>query len=293
MARSAAQIARNYIDAWNRHDAAAILAHFAVGGTYSDPATKGLLSGSAIVAYAEALWAAFPDLSFDVVSLLDQGADLVCAEWMMKGTNTGAFQGLPPTGIAVILPGADFIRLDGERIRSVQGYFDGAALPRALGFDVVVQPKSIGPFAFGTSTRLASGSTVTPGAFSITWIEARDDEERRKIAESARKIAAEMLDMPGFISWVGATVDDRMMTITAWESPEAAAPLMGGGEHLSVVKRFFSPELARGGATGVWLPLRLNPRWVRCTVCCKMVDAGKTDGRCKCGAALPTEPPYW
>jgi hypothetical protein len=34
--------------------------------------------------------------------------------------------------------------------------------------------------------------------------------------------------MPGFISWLGATVGDRMMTITAWESADAMAPLMKG-----------------------------------------------------------------
>ena len=59
--------------------------------------------------------------------------------------------------------------------------------------------------------------------------------------ESSRKVAMEMLAMPGFISWVGAAVGDRMMTITAWESADAMTPLMKGGEHRSAVGRFFSP----------------------------------------------------
>jgi len=98
------------------------------------------------------------------------------------------------------------------------------------------------------------------------------------------------MGMPGFISWVGVTVGDRMMTITAWESPESLRPLMQGGEHRSATSRFFGPEIARGGATGVWGPLRLNPRWVRCPACDRMADSAKA---CACGAALPEPLPYW
>ena len=293
MNQNAVQIAQRYFDAWNQHDAAAIMAMFSEGGTYDDPATPGPLTGAAIGAYAQALWDAFPDLSFDIVSIAENASGLVAAEWLMKGTNTGPFNGLPPTGAAVALSGADFIRAGADKIQSVQGYFDSGALPLALGLDVIVQPKAIGPFGFGTSVRASSGSTATPAAFSITWLEARTDEEREKVTESSRKIAVEMLTMPGFISWVGATVGDRMMTITAWETTDAMAPLMKGGEHRSAAGRTFSPELSRGVATGVWIPARLNPRWIRCTACSKMVDSEKTGGKCGCGAALPAPLAYW
>jgi steroid delta-isomerase-like uncharacterized protein len=293
VAQDPVQIAQRYFDAWNQHDAGAIVATFAEGGTYADPVTPGPLTGAAIGAYAQALWDAFPDLAFDIVSVTENASGLVSAEWLMKGTNTGPFNGLPPTGGAVEIAGADFVRVRADRIQSVQGYFDSGAVPRALGLDVIVQPKAIGPFNFGTSTRASTGNTVTPGAFSITWLEARTDEEREKIRESSRKVAIEMLAMPGFISWVGATIGDRMMTISAWETPGAMAPLMKGGEHRSAVGRFFSPELARGAGTGVWIPARLNPRWIRCTACSKMVDSEKAKGTCACGAALPGPLVYW
>lgn len=288
-----AQVAERYFDAWNRHDAAAIVATFAEGGTYADPVTPGPLNGPAIGAYAQALWDAFPDLSFEIVSASSSESGLVSAEWRMKGTNAGPFNGLPPTGIAVILDGADFVRVEGDKIRSVQGYFDGAALPRALGLDVIVQPKSIGPFTFGTSHRAFSGKDVTPGAFSITCLETRTAEEQQQVLESGRKIAMEMLAMPGFISWVGAVIGDRMMTITAWESPDAMRPLMKGGEHRSAAGRFFGNEIARGGATGVWIPGRLNPRWIRCPQCSKMADSENSRGTCECGATLPAPLSYW
>jgi len=293
MAQTSVQIAQRYFDAWNAHDSGAIMATFAEAGTYADPATRGPLTGAAIGAYAQTLWDAFPDLYFDIVSVTQNSSGVVSAEWVMKGANTGSFNGLPPTGAVVALSGADFLRIAEERIQSVQGYFDSGALPRALGLDVIVQPKAIGPFGFGTSNRVSSGNTATPGAFSITWLEARTDAEREAVKESARKIAIEMLAMPGFISWVGATVGDRMMTITAWETTDAMAALMRGGEHRSAVGRFFTPELSRGAATGVWVPARLNPRWIRCTVCSKMVDSEKAEGTCGCGAALPAPLAYW
>ena len=293
MLQKPVEIAQRYFDAWNRHDTGAIVATFAETGTYADPVTPGPLTGAAIGAYAQGLWDAFPDLSFDIVSIMENASGLASAEWVMKGTNTGPFNGLPPTGVAVVLPGADFIRVDDGKILSVQGYFDSGALPRALGLDVIVQPRAIGPFGFGTCVRASTGNTVTPGAFSITWLEARTAQEQKEISESSRKIAMEMLSMPGFISWLGAAVGDRMMTITAWESADAMAPLMKGGEHRSAVGRLFSPELARGAATGVWIPARLNPRWLRCTACSTMVDSEKVAGKCDCGAALPAPLAYW
>src|SRR6185437_13704217 len=144
MSPSPFQTAQNYFDAWNRRDAAAIVACFAEGGTYSDPASGGPLTGPAIGAYAQGLWQAFPDLSLEIVSVAGNDSGMVSAEWLMKGTNHGSMMGLPPTGKSISLPGADFIRVEGDKIRSVQGYFDSGALPRDLGLDVIVQPKSIG-----------------------------------------------------------------------------------------------------------------------------------------------------
>src|SRR5262245_23499538 len=225
MSQNATQIAHRYFDAWNRRDSAAILATIAEDGTYVDPVTPGPLTGSAIGAYAEGLSVAFPALSFDILSMTESAAGLVCGQWLMKGTNAGSLNGLPPTGKAVEVPGADFIQVDGDKVRSVQGYFDSAAIPRGLGLDVIVQPHAIGPFGFGTSVRATNGSAATPGAFSVTCLEARTDAEKNAVSESSRKIAMELLSTPGFISFVGVTVGDRMMTITAWESPEATKVL--------------------------------------------------------------------
>lgn len=287
------QVAQRYFDAWNARDAGAIAATFAEGGTYIDPAVPAPLTGDAIGAYAQGLWAAFPDLAFQIVSVAVNADGLVAAQWLMTGTNTGSFNGLPPTGKSVSLPGADFVRVEGDRIRSVQGYFNAGDLPAALGLDVIVQPKAIGPFSFGTSRRAYGGSAATPGAFSITVLEARSAEEKKKVSESGRQISNELLGMPGFIAWVGVDIGDRMMTITAWETPEAPRQMLKGGEHRSAMSRFFGPEIASGGFTSVWVPARINPRWVRCPACSKMADSSAAQGKCACGVALPEPLAYW
>jgi steroid delta-isomerase-like uncharacterized protein len=165
---NALEIAQCYFDAWNRRDAEAIVGAFAEGGTYSDPTGGQGLHGESLASYAKGLWEAFPDLSFEIISSADVGADMVAAQWLMRGTNTGSLNGLPPTGRTVALPGADFIQVERDRIRSVQGYFDSRAVPEQLGLQVMVQPNVIGPFAFGTSALVQTGNKTKPGAFSIT-----------------------------------------------------------------------------------------------------------------------------
>src|ERR1700688_501829 len=97
------QIAQRYFEAWNRRDPRAIVATFEKGGTYMDSAIPAPLTGDAIGAYAQGLWDAFPDLTFEIVKVAQGAEGLVAAEWLMTGTNTGSFNGLP---------GADFIRVE-------------------------------------------------------------------------------------------------------------------------------------------------------------------------------------
>jgi steroid delta-isomerase-like uncharacterized protein len=291
---NAIEVAERYFDAWNRRDAEAIVASFASGGTYSDPSAGENLRGEAVAAYAKGLWAAFPDLSFDTVSVVDDGAGLVAAQWLMHGTNTGSMFGLPPTGRSVTLAGADFIQVEGDGIRSVRGYFDSRAVPDQLGLQVTVQPHSIGPFSFGTSTSVQTGKKIKPGAFSITGIEARSDDEVQEIRELSRQTVVEMLPMEGFIGWVGMTIGHRMLTVTAWESPDNPRQLLQGGTHKEAMTRFFGPKgLGRAAMTSVWIPERIGALRVRCDACGRMVDSAKSEGTCDCGAALPEAMAYW
>jgi steroid delta-isomerase-like uncharacterized protein len=288
----ALQVAQAYFDAWNRHDAAGIVATFAEGGMYTDPLAQGL-SGEAIAAYAQGLWGAFPDLLFEIVgqTLVDDGQ--VAAQWLMKGTNTGPFQGLPPSGRSVRLPGADFLTIAGDKIRSVQGYFDAGEVPRQLGLQILVQPYTLGPYQFGYAVSVQSGKKNKPGTFSITVLHARSETEMEQVRDYSRRIATEMLAMPEFIGWTGIIIGDRMMTVTAWDEPQSPRRLIREGTHVQAMQKFFGPEIATSGYTSVWIPERFNATWVRCTQCGRMADYRRANGRCTCGQALPEPPPYW
>ena len=294
MTLTSLQIFESYADAWNRHDADGIVATFAEGGTYCDPTTPGPLTGAAIGEYASGLWSAFPDLSFEIGRTMEGDGGSLSAEWVMRGVNTGSMMGLPPTGRAVEVRGVDIAVVEGGKLRSVQGYFDSGAVPRALGLDVIVQPHALGPFAFGTGLRVSGGSKAVPGAFGITFISARDKQDEMAIKQSSQKILQELLAIPGFISAVTTTVEDRMMTITAWETPESMKPLMAMGEHRAAVGRYFgSAEYGMGGMTGVWTPHHLGARRVRCPECDKMASVEVPDGKCMCGTVLPEPLAYW
>ena len=290
-------IAQHYFDAWNQRDPAAIVATFAEGGTYSDP-TVPALTGSALATHTSGLFAAFPDLSFEIVSAAETGGKspglschTIAAQWMMRGTNTGPLVGGPPTGKTVALPGADFITVDGDKIRSVQGYFDQKAFLEQLGLQVIAQPYSLGPISFGTGATMQVGKHTKPGAFSLTSIRVRSDEVQQ-LQEYSMPILAELAQMPGFISFTSLFADNRGYTITAWEDAESASQMLRAGAHREAMKVFLSSNFAEGGMTSVWIPHHINALWVRCTACGRMSDYDQDEGKCKCGQSLPILP-YW
>jgi steroid delta-isomerase-like uncharacterized protein len=281
--------ARQYLDAWNARDADAIVRTFAAGGTYRDPTTIAL-SGDAIGANATRLWSAFPDLAFEITSLADAGVGRVLAEWVMTGTNTGAFHGLPPTGRSISLPGADVFDIGADGIRAVTGYFDSRAIAEQLGLQVLVQPFTVGPFSFGSSTAVRSGKKTKPGAFGITTIW-NPDAQTEDIRTLTRSTAIEMLKMDGFIGASFLRIGGRGVTISAWEKPEQVKQLRSG-THAEAMRRFWT-ELGDAAFTSVWIPEHINSLWVRCTACRKMKDYAAQAGVCSCGEPLPEAPPYF
>ena len=130
---SAETVVREYFDAWNRHDPASVAALFVEGGTYSDPATNGELIGDAIKAYVAAMISAFPNIHFEVESVVAAPDGRAAVQWLGRATNTGPFQGRPPTGRAVSLAGAEFVLVEGSKIRNAEGYYDRKSFLDQLG----------------------------------------------------------------------------------------------------------------------------------------------------------------
>jgi len=279
--------ARAYFDAWRQRDAAAVLATLAPGGTYEDPLTGGPIIGPAFAGYMQGLWAAFPDLDFTLGEVVRTGDDRVLGTWRMHGHNHGSFNGLPPSGRAVNLPGVDLIVTAPDGVRSVTGYFDSAVVPRQLGLDVVVQPREIGPFAFGVSTVVRRPQPVVPAVLAFTELFAAGDEQVQPIRDMSRQTVMEQLDNPAFLGFTSSVAGRRMTTVSAWASHEALSAAMRSGTHAQAMQRFFRDGIAEGGHTAVFAPLRQGPAWRRCRACGAMSRLDATEGPCTaCGAAL-------
>jgi steroid delta-isomerase-like uncharacterized protein len=286
-------VARKYFDAWNHRDPAAIASTFAEGGTYSNPATGHPLTKEALVSYAQHLLAAFPDLTFEIQSLTAIDAQQVAVQWCMRGTNTGPFAGFPPSGNAVALPGADFLVIKRNYVHAVQGYFDQKTLAEQLGLQVNVLPHTLGPFSYGWSVHLPPRVRTQPGALSLTIIQARSAEERETIREYSQRVVREdMMQMPGFLSFMGGWQGLRGFTLSTWENVDKAQQLFRSPVHKEAIDQFFR-ELSLGAITSVWVPHHVNTIWTRCTSCGQMANAKAPDGRCTYGAPVSENQPHW
>jgi steroid delta-isomerase-like uncharacterized protein len=131
---NAIEVAQSNFNSWNRHDADAIVAAYAAGSTYRTPRIGQNLTGSAIGDFAKSVWTVFPDASLEIISIGDTGRGLVAIQWMLHGTHTGPLMdGTPPTGRKVSYPGASFVQVEGDKIRSEQVYVDRQTVAELLG----------------------------------------------------------------------------------------------------------------------------------------------------------------
>ena len=92
------------------------------------------LTGQAIGDFAKSVWAAYPDMSLEIISRGDTGGGLVALQWVLHGTHTGPFMdGTAPTGRTVAYPGASFTQVEGDKIRSEHTYLDRQTVAEQLG----------------------------------------------------------------------------------------------------------------------------------------------------------------
>lgn len=278
-------LCHRYFAAWQQRDAHAVLSTLAPDGTYEDPTTGGPVQGQAFAATMQGLWAAFPDLSFEMGETHQVDRDTVHGEWVMTGTNHGSFHGLPPTGRSVTLRGIDVIRTGPDGIRSVLGYFDPGVVPRQLGLDVVVQPHAIGPIQFGTAVVVRRPHPVMPAVLAFTELIAREDSTVQAIRDQSRQVVLENMDNPAFLGFNGTVVGRRMTTISAWASKEAMVAAMSTGTHVQAMRGF--ADVAEGGYTAVYAPVRVGPWLRKCSACGSMARFDGHQGHCKsCGAEI-------
>ncbi len=91
--------------------------------------------------FVAALRTAFPDIHFTVEDQIAEG-DMVVTRWTARGTHTGEFQGLPPTGKQVRLAGTDIDRIADGKAVECWANVDELGLMRQLG--VLPTPGQVG-----------------------------------------------------------------------------------------------------------------------------------------------------
>ena len=251
-----------YFSGWNDHEPAAVVAALAEGGTFEDPTAPDPRSGNTLAQYVSELITGFPDVHFDLVSVAATGETAAAAQWVMRGTNTGATPGGPATGATVALPGADFVDYDpaADRLIKVVGYFDTASMLHQLGLQAHISPADMDPVTkFGVGFRVDTQRETLPGAFSVTWIEI-DPEGQFALSGAGTSVVMELLGNDGFLGSCLVSIGRRNYTFSAWESVEAAKTALRGGAHGAAMRLTRAGGFGDNafGITSIWTPEILN-----------------------------------
>jgi len=91
--------------------------------------------------FVKLLWAAFPDIRWDIVEMVASG-DTVVARFMVRGTHTGAeYQGLLPTGNKFESGGVLTARIKDEKLVKVREEADVLGWMQQLGMEL--KPKEV------------------------------------------------------------------------------------------------------------------------------------------------------
>lgn len=82
--------------------------------------------------FARSFYGAFEGLRHEVERVIAD-ADDVAVRFILRGTHTGAFFGIPPTGRAVVIAANVLLRVHDGKVQELFGIFDEAGMLRQLG----------------------------------------------------------------------------------------------------------------------------------------------------------------
>ena len=123
-------LVNQFVDAfWSNGDITAIGELMATDATIHQPEVGGT---AGLVAFNRVIRTAFPDWNATPEELIAEG-DRVVERWTGRGTHRGEFQGIPPTGRRVEVPGVVFYRIADGKIVEFRGSFDMLRMLQQLG----------------------------------------------------------------------------------------------------------------------------------------------------------------
>ncbi len=160
---------RFYEELWNKgnYEAAPELLH----PTHYDhtlPAIPGLPQGrDGVIQLMKTFRAAFPDLVMSVDNVIAED-DFVGEVLTLRGTHTGTFAGIPPTGRSIEIKSVNICRIEDGLVRERWGASDDLGLMRQIG--IMPEPGtrawSVSMKAVATQVRLRRHRTKLAGAMA-------------------------------------------------------------------------------------------------------------------------------
>lgn len=127
-----------YLDAYNRHDAQAVVACYHADGARWSPSTPVELRGDAILADARALFGIYADFAVQDVKVDAIDDARLVKTFVFRGAWTGRFPPGPfaekaPTGRSFTMPAVELLAFRDGRIASSRVYFDRLSLLTQIG----------------------------------------------------------------------------------------------------------------------------------------------------------------
>ena len=99
----------------------------------SRPEVKGLAAYKEWANGVRLAWKrGFPDFTITIEDLVAEG-DRVAKRWILRGTHTGEFLGIPPTGRKVTMLAMTLYRIVGGKVREIYWNYDALGLMQQLG----------------------------------------------------------------------------------------------------------------------------------------------------------------
>ena len=120
---SAKDIAKDYLEAWNKRDYDRMRGLMHRDYTYTGGDGQEQKGPEAGLAVSQMFGRAFPDGRIDVVNIKEFG-DTVLVEFIGRGTHRGDLMGIAPTGRSVTIPVCEVLELRDGKIYREREYMD-------------------------------------------------------------------------------------------------------------------------------------------------------------------------
>lgn len=138
LAQDAMTVVDNYLVAWNAQDATAAANILAEDARYYDSALGTTVEGrvEAKAKVIDSFMNAVPDIYWNLVGSPVVSGQRVTFEWVLGGTNTGAWaDGTPATGKTFRIFGMSAFTIEGDSVVRQSDYYDALSFYKQLGLE--------------------------------------------------------------------------------------------------------------------------------------------------------------